>query len=160
MTILAHTRGQSVLYTYQERADFELSLFASATGIACLAEFDDEEIARRAHEIPLDSQFSYRRVCPSFEQYMTIVNHVRDLGYGFRQALFSKSPLMEDLESIGLPLRIGDRVFGGIGVAFKRKFMSHEEFADKHLHELKDALRDIEAQYQALSDQNAIELSG
>lgn len=151
MQILDHTRAHSLFYTYQEPADFEVNLFGSSTGIACLAELDDAEIIQRASELPSDSSFSYKRVCPSIEEYLERVNHVRELGYGFRQIMFMQSPMMDDLEAIGLPLRIGDRVFGGIGITFKRRLMSHEEFAEKHLDDLRQALSEIEAEHQKLS---------
>lgn len=151
MQILDHTRAHSPFHTYQAPADFELNLFGSATGIACLAEMNDTEIVRRANLVPPNSKFSYLRVAPSIDDYMGNVNRVRELGYGFRQTHFSGTVLMDELEAIALPIRIGDRLFGGIVMAFKRSYMSHEEFAEAHLDHLKNAQEEITTRYQELS---------
>lgn len=151
MQILDNTRVHSPFHTFQEQIDFELSMFASSTGIACLAELEDEEIIRRANEVPADSKFSYKRVSPTIQEYLEKVNQVRALGYGFRQLAFSGPPLLDDLEAIALPMRLGDRVFGGIAIAFPQKLMDHEAFAEQHLDQLRAAVRDIEVKYAEMS---------
>lgn len=152
MQILDNTRVHSPFHTFQAQSDFELNMFASSTGISCLAEFDDEEIIRRASEVPTDSKFSYRRVSPSIRDYLVKVNRVRELGYGFRQLAYSGPPLLDDLEAIALPMRHRDRVFGGIAIAFPLKLMSHEDFAEKYLGDLTAAVSDIDATYTVMSD--------
>jgi len=155
MVILDSTRPLSPFHLHRTVADMELNIFASASGLACLAEQSDEQIMRRISETRGDAKRGLKHVAKSTENYLALVQSVRELGYGFRLDSYPGRLVQPNTAAIALPIRIDVNVFGAISTIYIASVMRLEKFAQQNLGLLRDAISEIENRHAAFLAQAA-----
>jgi IclR family mhp operon transcriptional activator len=120
--IIESTRPLSPYFQFERHIDLEVSVFASAGGLAVLSTWNDPAIIHLAEEIGDDSHFGLR-------------------ADGYR----SDIPLANKLCGIARPIFHGDAAIGSLVMLWPRGAFTPQEFAAKYLGRLNDVTAAISA---------------
>ncbi|MGY1708434.1 helix-turn-helix domain-containing protein [Geodermatophilus sp. SYSU D00758] len=133
---------------------FRVNLLRSASGRAYLAFCPPEERAAVLARLRQRDGPAHRLAAdpPALEQVLAAT---RERGYGVRDPAFGgdyvrpRSEVDDGRESIAVPVRFGDRVAGTINLTWRRQVMSLTGMVQRHLPDLRAAVRTVEEKARA-----------
>ncbi|MCR9139972.1 MAG: helix-turn-helix domain-containing protein [Alphaproteobacteria bacterium] len=145
MRIVESTRAVSPFSLYQGQVDRRLNIFGCATGTACLAQMDTEQVRQLFRSPDMEHRFRPGRFGITWKKLQDHLSNARKIGYGVRNPNYLGETVVNDkLSAIALPLRREGEVCGGVSLLWPREFLSASEFAGKYLGELSETVSRIE----------------
>ncbi|ABF64844.1 transcriptional regulator, IclR family [Ruegeria sp. TM1040] len=151
MRIIDNTRHASTFHVERGQINQRVSHFGSATGLACLAEMKDAEIATIYEAFKPDLQWGPVRFGLDLAGLMARIEQVRQVGYAERLSAPMSDPDWDtDLRAIAVAIKARGRVVGGLSVLWLRPYKPVEEFARLHLEALQTAAAEINATLDAV----------
>ncbi len=146
MTIIDSTRPMSPFEIYPGMINRKINIFGSATGVACLAAMNDDEIAEFHERTKEDQVWGLARFGLTLDQYLERLNFHRECGYGTRLNEYKGETVLDDgLDVIAVPLFKDKKPWGGLTLLWTRNHRDHEDFAVEFLHSLNRAANKISA---------------
>ena len=150
MRIVESTRSVSPFSLYQGQIDRRLSIFGSATGLACLSQMQEGEVRQLFEDRTIESRFRPERFSISWQNLKKSLKATRENGYGTRHPNYYGETVINDkLSAIAVPLKREETICGAITLLWPRVLMPAAEFAKLYLQDLKETAAGIEAEMQS-----------
>jgi IclR family mhp operon transcriptional activator len=144
--IIESTRPLSPYFQFERHIDLEVSVFASAGGLAVLSTWSDAAVIRLAEELAEDPHFGLARSGLHKRELLTALARVREQGYAVRADGYrSDIPLANKLHGIARPIFHGDSAIGSLVMLWPRGAFTPQEFAGKYLARLVEVTDAISA---------------
>lgn len=144
--VIESTRPLSPFYQYERPIDLEVSVFASAGGLAALATLPEATVLALADEIGEDPVWGLARVGMTPHDLLVVLRHIRIQGYAVRVSQYRwENALANKLNAMGRALLHHDAPVGALVILWPREFLAPERFAEIHLAGLKEAAARISA---------------
>jgi IclR family mhp operon transcriptional activator len=144
--VIESTRPLSPFFQYERQIDLEVSVFASAAGLAVLSTWPDREVMALVDEIGDDPMWGLYRLGQTTKQLLNNLRQVRARGYAVRASPYrGLSPLADTLNAIAQPVLRGRSAVGALAFLWPKGFLSAEQFASEHLGHLNEATAAISA---------------
>jgi IclR family transcriptional regulator, mhp operon transcriptional activator len=148
--IIESTRPLSPYFQFERHIDHEVSVFASAAGLAVLSTWTNQAALALADELGDHPVWGLPRVAMTKRQLLTQLLLARQQGYAVRAASYrSETPLANKLHAIGCPVFGTNAAIGSLVMLWPRDLLDPQEFAALHAERLKAAARAISADLDA-----------
>ncbi|MDJ0627001.1 MAG: helix-turn-helix domain-containing protein [Rhodobacter sp.] len=152
MRIVDSTRPASPFHLYRGQINRRVSLWGSATGLACLAAMPDAEVERLHRETEGDTTWGLARFGMTLTEFLKERALAQARGYGARLAIYLGETVLDDaLHAIAVPLTLNGAPVGGLSLLWPRSFKSVAEFADAHAGALRRTAAAISTDLDRLS---------
>lgn len=146
MRIVETSRAASPYSFYRVQPDRRVSLFASATGSACLSTLTDQNLLRLFDNHNAAERFKPARFGITWTELKSHLIQIRLDGFATRYFNYTGETVPNDkLCAIALPLRRDGKAIGAVNILWPKSLMSPPEFAAIHLKDLQTTVADIEA---------------
>ena len=146
MTIIDSTRPMSPFKIFPGMINRKINLFGSATGIACLATMNDDEIVKYHERTKGDQIWGLARFDLTLDHLLARLNFNRECGYGTRLIEYTGETILDDgLAVIAVPLIKDKKPWGGLTLLWTRSHREHQDFAEEFLPSLRRAAKKISA---------------
>ena len=140
MRIVESTRPASPFLLHRGEVNRRVNHFASAAGMACLAELPESEVSELDRRTRGDPLLGLARFGLDLAGYMKLLEAARARGCAARLAAYAGETVPDDsLSAIAVPLRLDGRPVGGLTLLWPRTLKSVEEFASEHVEALRRA---------------------
>lgn len=137
MRIIKSTRPFSPFCLYRVRIDFDVSMFAAASGLAYLSTLDAPRVGSLVASLAPDQRWGPGRFGWTRASLLSHLARVRAQGYASRLEAYRGESVADDkLSAIAVPLMVGGAGIGALTLCWPRQFCSPEKFAKRHLGEL------------------------
>lgn len=134
MTLVDTTRPMSPFHVYQKQYNQRLSLYGSATGLACLSRMPRDRVERLFFDPKPDFMWRPERFRLSWQRFCDILDETRERGYAKRLSQHTgEMPIDDGMRAIALPLRRKGAPIGAINVFWPFGYKTEEAFAQDHL---------------------------
>lgn len=144
MRVLDSTRPLSPFHLYRGVVNRQVNIFGSATGMACLAQMKDAQIARIIAHTDGDAEWGLIRFQLTMSGYKKHLNSARQDGYGARIAHYVGVTVFEDrLSAIALPIFRASKLLGAVSLLWPKGYLSTGEFAQRYLGDLRETTQNI-----------------
>lgn len=144
--VIESTRPLSPFFQYERQIDLEVSVFASAGGLAVLSSWSDDAVLALVDEIGDDPLWGLARLGMARRDLLSILNQVRAAGYAVRVSLYrGETAMANKLNAIARPVFHGDFAVGALVVLWPKEFLGPEGFAEIHLNMLEETAARINA---------------
>ncbi len=138
--IIESTRPLSPYFQYERHIDLEVSVFASAGGLAVLSTWADPAVLALVDEIGNHPVWGLARLGATKRDLLAILQKVRVDGYAVRAGLYrSETPLANKLQAIGCPVYRGETAVGALVMLWSKELLAPKQFAELNLNRLKEA---------------------
>lgn len=146
MTLVDTTRSLSPFHVYQHERNQRISLYGSATGLACLSGMPRERVERLYWDIKPEFMWRPDRFHLSWQRLCDVMEEIRVRGFATRLSQHTgEMPLDDGMRAIAVPLHRGGMPIGAINIFWPFTFETEEAFANNHLADLKMAAARIDA---------------
>ena len=144
--VIESTRPLSPFFQYERQIDLEVSVFASAGGLAVLASWSDPAVLALVDEVGDDPVWGLARLGMSRRELLSTLRQVRNDGYAVRVSLYrGETAMANKLNAIARPVFHGDFAVGALVVLWPKEFLGPERFAEIHLNVLEETAARISA---------------
>lgn len=144
--IVESTRPLSPYFQFERHIDQEVSVFASAGGLAVLSTWTDAAVLALVNEIGDHPQRGLSGTANARVALLATLRRARADGYALRAASFrSRNPAANRLHAIACPLFQGGAAAGALVMLWPRDLLTTTEFARQHAERLKEAARRVTA---------------
>jgi IclR family mhp operon transcriptional activator len=141
MCIIESTHGMTLFGTVARlRPHSELNVFAAASGLALLANKDDDFVLQLVDELKNDEFWSLSRFRLSPARLLDHLREIRRKGYATRRATQGR---FDNRNAIAVPIFDGRAAIGGVTLSWPRKIAPAEDFAAQHLSALRSVAQSI-----------------
>jgi IclR family transcriptional regulator, mhp operon transcriptional activator len=137
------TRRSSPLVIDRGAVGYRLPVVQSALGMAYLSALSDVEVALLV-EVLAASNDEYNEICRDVDFVRAAISAARRNGFATRCV-----NLVPETNSIAVPLRNQEKVYGAIGITFIQKALTIEAAAERYLDALKTTAKYIIAMAQS-----------
>jgi IclR family mhp operon transcriptional activator len=144
--IIESTRPLSPYFQFDRHIDLEVSVFASAGGLAVLSTWSEASVVSLVRDIGDHPLFGLARTGLTQRQLLSSLARVRTQGYAIRSDSYrSDIPLANKLHGIARPIFHGSEAVGALVMLWPRGVFTPRAFAEKHLTRLAAAAERISA---------------
>jgi IclR family mhp operon transcriptional activator len=144
--IIESTRPLSPYFQYERHIDLEVSVFASAGGLAVLSTWEEAAVLALVSEIGDHPVWGLSRLGLTARDLLATLRHARATGYAVRSSRFrSETPLANRMQAIACPIFREEVSLGALAVLWTKGSLEPAEFAEAHLNALKQAAALISA---------------
>jgi len=148
--IVESTRPLSPYFQFERYIDLEVSVFASAGGLAVLSTWSDEAVLALANEIDDHPVRGLARAGLTKRKLIAALALTRSQGYAARVSGYrSGTPLANKLHGIGCPVFQDETAIGALVMLWPRTLFTPAKFAEAHLDRLREAARSISSDLSA-----------
>jgi len=138
--VIESTRPLSPFFQFERHIDLEVSVFASAGGLAVLSTWTDPAVLALVEEIGNHPVWGLPRLGTSKRDLLATLQWVRTEGYAVRATHYrSEIPLANKLQAIGCPVYRGEMAVGALVMLWSKELLSPKKFAERNLNRLKEA---------------------
>lgn len=138
MTLVDTTRSLSPFLVYQKVRNERISLYGSATGLACLSGMPRARVERLFFDTKPDFMWRPERFRLSWQRLSYILEETRARGYAKRLSPHTgETPINDGMRAIAVPLHRKGMPIGAINVFWPFVFKNEDAFAREHLADLK-----------------------
>ena len=142
--IVESTRPLSPYFQFERHIDLEVSVFASAGGLAVLATWSDAAVLALVEEIGDHPVRGLVRAGLTKRELLAALSRARAQGYAARMSGYrSDIPLANKLHGIGRPVFREGAAVGALVMLWPRALFTPREFAGMHLDRLRAAASTI-----------------
>jgi len=113
--------------------DHERNIFATATGLACLAALDNADVLRLVRELEGDLEWGLHAVEIDEQTLLQELEEIRSRGYAIRRKGYQARAESHSNNAIAVSINEGHRPIGSINVWWPRRHLSATRFARLHL---------------------------
>jgi IclR family mhp operon transcriptional activator len=132
--IVESTRPLSPYFQFERYIDLEVSVFASAGGLAALSTWNDDAALALADEIGNHPVWGIARAGLTKRELLAALARTRAQGYAVRASSYrSDVPLANKLHGIARPILQGGLAVGALVMLWPRALFTPDEFAETHL---------------------------
>ena len=144
--IVESTRPLSIYFLFERHIDQEVSVFASAGGLAVLSTWREAAVLALADELGNHPEHSLAGTATARAALLATLKRARAEGYALRAAGFrSRIPAANKLHAIGCPIFQGGAAAGALVMLWPRDLLTTAEFARLHAGRLKEAAARVTA---------------
>jgi IclR family mhp operon transcriptional activator len=144
--IIESTRPLSPYFQFERHIDLEVSVFASAGGLAVLSTWSDSAVTSLIEEIGDHPLWGIERAGLSKQGLLAALYRARKNGYAVRAESYrSTIPLANKLHAIGCPIFQDGTAAGALVMLWPESLCTPRAFAALHLARLKTAAASISA---------------
>lgn len=137
MRVIDSTRPLSPFHLYRGIVNRSLNIFGTATGQACLAKMNGEQVREIIAQTKGDRIYGLDRFNLTEASLHKRLEKTRQRGYGIRVSNYVGETVIEDgLAAIGVSISKSDTIIGAISLLFPRELMSPDAMADRYLDKL------------------------
>jgi IclR family mhp operon transcriptional activator len=122
--------------------DAELNLFAAASGLAYMAQRNDDFVIKLVEELRDEEIWSLSRFGVTPQRLLQELGGIRRKGFAKRRVSQGRT---ENRDAIAVPVFEGRKPIGALTLTWQRQLMSADKFAELHLAALRSAADAISA---------------
>ncbi|MEX2126721.1 MAG: helix-turn-helix domain-containing protein [Xanthobacteraceae bacterium] len=138
--VIESTRPLSPYFQYERQIDLEVSVFASAGGLAVLSTWADAAVLALVDEVGDDSARGLARLGMSKRDLLATLRHIRALGYAVRVSQYrGETAMANKLNAIARAVLHNGIAVGALVILWPREFLGSARFAEIYLSGLKEA---------------------